>query len=140
MVELMKGCGLKVLEPTPGTGQLSRIITANGHTVYSPDGDFWLMDHSIKYEYCVMNPPFTPMSEGYRYLRSAMDLTDNIIALLPWFIIINSEIRLNNIMSWGLISVTSIPRKTFPGTRIQCCILEMKKGFSGTTDFKTFTW
>jgi hypothetical protein len=142
MASMINGKGRLVLEPTPVTGRLVKSIQNNGHLVYFPDSDYWYMDHGVvkTYDYTVMNPPFSPMSEGYRYLQDAMKRSEQIIALLPWFIIINSERRLNDIKEWGLKSVTALPRKTFPGTRIQCCIIEMDNFFGGTTEFKTFSW
>jgi hypothetical protein len=42
--------------------------------------------------------------------------------------IINGEKRTNDIMKWGLKSITHLPRSTFKGSRFQTCILEMKRG------------
>lgn len=134
---LPNNCGT-ILEPTPGMGNLVREAEFKG-TVIAP-ARFEDLPVGTRYDYAVMNPPFTPMKEGYRYLTEVMDMTDNIVALLPWFIVINSDKRMQDIKAWGLVSVTNLPRKTFPGTRIQCCILELKKGYQGETTFKTFTW
>jgi hypothetical protein len=80
-----------------------------------------------------MNPPFTPMGVGYRILFSVMELTDVIIAVMPWFTIINSVKRTNVIRQYGLKAVTHLPRSAFKGTRVQTCILEMIRGYSGIT-------
>lgn len=130
-------CGI-ILEPTPGIGNLVRAASYKG-TVMFPER-FEDLVKGARYNFAIMNPPFTPMKEGYRYLTEVMEMTDNIIALLPWFIIINSQKRLDHIKSFGLVSITNIPRKTFPGSRIQCCILELKKGYKKDTIFKTFNW
>jgi hypothetical protein len=117
---LLDACGT-ILEPTPGIGNLVKSAKKKG-TVIAPER----FEHLIpggRFDWAIMNPPFTPMKEGYRYLTEVMEMTDNIIALLPWFIIINSQKRLDNIKYFGLVSITNIPRKTFPGSRIQCCIL-----------------
>jgi hypothetical protein len=136
MADLLPNNVQSVLEPTPGIGNLVHAIQNRSVIVYTPEGDFWNMKHDIKYDAVVMNPPFTPTSEGYRYLKVCMELSDRIVALLPWFIIINSERRLRDIKSFGLVSVTHLPRKTFPGARIQCCVLEMNRNFDGHTRFK----
>lgn len=128
-------CGT-ILEPTPGKGNLVHALSKKG-TVTAPKR-FENIPLSARFDYVVMNPPFTPMSEGYRYLLAVMGMTNNIIALLPWFILINSEKRLNMISHYGLVSVTSLPRCTFPRSRIQCCILEMKKGYQGGTALHIF--
>lgn len=130
-------CGT-ILEPTPGIGNLVRAVKHKG-LVIAPV-NYEDLPSGARYDWAIMNPPFTPMQEGYRYLKEVMEMSDNIIALLPWFILINSERRINHIIDFGLVSVTHLPRKTFPGCRIQCCVLEMKKGFSGTTSLKHFSW
>ena len=130
-------CGT-ILEPTPGIGNLVKAVNHKG-LVIAPQR-FEDLPNGARYEWAIMNPPFTPMAEGYRYLKEVMEMSDNIIALLPWFILINSERRINDIKGFGLVSVTHLPRKTFPGCRIQCCVLEMKKCFEGDTTFKNFSW
>jgi hypothetical protein len=134
---LPDGCGT-ILEPTPGTGNLVAAAFHKGEVI-APER-FEDIQQGSRFDWAIMNPPFTPMREGYRYLSEVMLMTDNIIALLPWFIIINAEGRLNDIKAFGLAAITHLPRKTFPGCRIQCCVLEMHKGHSGTTLFKTFNW
>lgn len=131
------GCGT-ILEPTPGLGNLVRAAEKRG-SVIAPNRFEDILTGS-RFDWAIMNPPFTPMQEGYRYLKAVMEMSDNIVALLPWFILINSQKRINEIMGFGLVSVTHLPRKTFPGCRIQCCVLEMKKGFVGETIFKKFDW
>lgn len=127
-----------LLEPTPGQGNLVKALEDKGLLVFKPKGDYWRMKHTVKYDCAVMNPPFTPVVEGWRYLQSVMDLTDNIICLLPWMIPINSGRRLKAIMDYGLVSITNLPRKTFPNSRVQCCILHMQRGYKGETIFKSF--
>ena len=90
-----------------------------------------------KIDWIVMNSPFSPMKEGYNILYRCMNMTDNIIALMPYLTIINGEKRTQDIMNWGLKSITHLPRSTFKGSRVQTCILEMKKGYTGDTIFKT---
>ena len=130
-------CGT-ILEPTPGLGNLVKAVKHKG-LVIAPI-NYEDIPAGSRYDWAIMNPPFTPMKEGYRYLKEVMEMTDNIIALLPWFILINSERRINDIIDFGLVSVTHLPRKTFPGCRIQCCVLEMKEGFKDGTTFKSFGW
>lgn len=91
-----------------------------------------------RFDYVVMNPPFTPMKEGYRFLAEAMRMSDNIIALLPWLSLINSERRTKEINDFGLVSVTHLPRKAFPGSRVQCCIIKLRKGYEGEISFRLF--
>ncbi len=130
-------CGT-ILEPTPGIGNLVKAVGKKG--IVTAPINFEDIAQGARFDYAIMNPPFTPMKEGFRYLKEVMGMTDNIIALLPWFILINSERRINDITGFGLVSVTHLPRKTFPGCRIQCCVLEMKKGFNGQASFKSFSW
>lgn len=130
-------CGF-FLEPTPGLGNLVAAVAGKGY-IHAPNR-FEDIPAGSRFDWAIMNPPFTPMEEGYRFLSEVMLMSDNIIALLPWFVLINSNRRLDAIKSFGLISVTHLPRKAFPGSRIQCCILELRKGYSGFTEFKTFDW
>lgn len=121
-----------VLEPTPGDGNLVRALRERRFNVTAPD-DFWSV--SGNFDAVVMNPPFTPMDVGYDILYKCMDMTDVVIALMPWLTIINSEKRTKKIMEYGLVSVTHLPRYTFDGSRVQCCILNMRRGFVGHTLF-----
>lgn len=129
---LPKDAGL-ILEPTPGKGNLVKALRPYG-SITEP-GDFDTMENG-RFDWIVMNPPFTPMKKGYEILYRCMDMTDNIIALLPYLAIINGEKRTTDIMSWGLKSITHLPRSTFKGSRVQTCILEMKRGYTGDTVFK----
>ena len=121
---LPKDAGI-ILEPTPGKGKLVKELQNFGEVI-SPN-NFWAME-SQKFDWIVMNPPFTPMKQGYEILYKCMEMSDNIIALMPYLTIINGERRTKDIMEWGLKSITHLPRSTFKGSRVQTCILEMKKG------------
>jgi hypothetical protein len=129
---LPKNAGL-ILEPTPGRGNLVKVLEQYGE-VFSPNNFYEMTEN--RFDWIVMNPPFTPMKEGYDILYKCMDMSDNIIALMPYLTIINGEKRTNDIMKWGLKSITHLPRSTFKGSRVQTCILEMKRGYDGDTIFK----
>ena len=88
------------------------------------------------FEWIVMNPPFSPMKQGYDMLFRCMGMSDNIIALMPYLCIINGDKRTQAIMEFGLKSITHLPRSTFKGSRVQTCILEMKFGYEGDAVFK----
>ena len=130
---LPENAGL-ILEPTAGKGNLVKELERYGD-VFAPD-DFYKMSE-VKFDWIVMNPPFTPMKQGYDILYKCMDMSDNIIALMPYLTIINGEKRTSDIMNWGLKSITHLPRSVFKGSRVQTCILEMKRGYNGDTIFKT---
>ncbi len=121
-----------ILEPTPGNGNLARAAKEKGNVI-SPTGDFFAMDGVHKVDAVVMNPPFTPMKLGYEILGLCMEMTDEVVALMPWLTIINSGKRVTKYLDYGLKSVTHLPRSVFPGTRVQCCILHLKKGHHGET-------
>ncbi len=140
---------ITVLEPTPGDGVVVEALAkhcAKGTTLIYPPGDFWTFNHhghtggTGKYDYIVMNPPFTPMAEGFRYLRRCMELSDNIICLLPWLLILNSEKRKDELINFGLVGITDLPRKCFPRTRIQTNVLELQRGYTGPMYFRRFTF
>lgn len=124
-----------ILEPTPGEGNLVKALKGYGN-IYAPE-DFFKIDFQ-RFDWIVMNPPFSPMKLGYQILNSCMLMSDNIIALMPWLTMINSVKRTNDIMNFGLVSITHLPRSIFPGSRVQTCILEMRKGYCGQTLFYNY--
>jgi type I restriction-modification system DNA methylase subunit len=130
---LPKNAGL-ILEPTAGKGNLVKVLQQFGN-VFAPD-DFYKMTEN-KFDWIVMNPPFTPMKKGYEILYKCMEMSDNIIALMPYLTIINGEKRTNHIMNYGLKSITHLPRSVFKGSRVQTCILEMSRGYKSDTVFRT---
>src|ERR1035437_5702739 len=119
----------RILEPTPGAGNLLKQLVANHKNVVAPEDFFSLDIKTERFDWIVSNVPFSPMKLGYKILFDCMERSDNTIALMPWLTLINGEKRFRDIMRFGLISVTNLPRKTFKGSRVQCCILEMKKGY-----------
>jgi len=125
-----------ILEPTMGEGNIISILK-DTYDITAPK-DFWKLKND-KFDCIVMNPPFTPMSLGYKILYRCMELSDNIIALMPWLTLINSERRTKDIIDFGLKSITHLPRSTFKGARVQTCILELKKDFKGRMEFKLIT-
>lgn len=122
-----------VLEPASGKGNLLNILKKD-YKVTAPK-DFFNLVIKEKFDCIVMNPPFTPMVLGYKFLYKCMKLSDNIIALMPWLTIINSEKRTEDIFRFGLKSITHLPRKTFKGSRVQTCILQMENGYKEKTEF-----
>ena len=133
MSTLIPGNVKTILEPTAGGGNIVKVLN-DDYIVTAPD-DFWKLKNN-KFDCVVMNPPFTPMSLGYKILYQCMGLSDNIIALMPWLTLINSERRTEDIVDFGLKSVTHLPRRTFKGARVQTCILELRKGYAGRIEFK----
>lgn len=123
---------LSILEPTPGQGNLVTALQKKG-VVTAPSHFNKMKDQ--QFDWIVMNPPFTPTKRGYDILYRCMGMTNNLIALMPWVTLINSEPRMEDIMSWGLKSITHLPRRIFSGARVQTCILEMKKGYREGTAF-----
>ncbi len=131
MVSLVPDGVKTVLEPTPGIGNL--VAALSNYEVTAP-ANFW--DTCNRYDAVVMNPPFSPMKVGYDILYRCFELSDVIVALMPWLTIINSQKRTSDIYNFGLVSVIHLPRSVFVGARVQCCILQMSRGFTGITQFK----
>lgn len=125
-----------ILEPTPGEGNLVRACQSKG--IVTAPSDFFTLPEDSKYDWIVMNPPFTPMAQGYKILYRCMNMSDNIIALMPWLVLINGSKRTKDIFDFGLVSVTHLPRKIFDGSRVQTCILQMKRGYKGTTELRNY--
>ncbi len=141
-----------VLEPTPGIGNIVKELNFKGFNVIAPN-DFFLLEKR-QYDCIVMNPPFSSKSAflhnapdgfkeqgmrlGYYFLTECMKLSNNIIALMPWFTISDSDVRLRYLKNFGLKSLTALPRKTFQYARIQTVIMELEKGYHHETIFKVF--
>ncbi len=139
-----------ILEPTPGIGNIVREIP--DRCIVTAYSDFFSRDKNERFDCVVMNPPFSSkwafnvpdhytklgMRMGYSMMMDCMQMSDHVIALMPWFTISDSDKRLREIKRYGLKSVTALPRKTFQFARIQTVVLEMDKGHVGTTDFKVF--
>lgn len=153
MVDMISFSGSckSALEPTPGIGTIVSILQDSDFFVHAPN-NFFDISETAKYDVIVMNPPFsskyaygvpedvtaTGMRLGYYILTKCMNMSDNIIALMPWFTISDSDVRLRYLKQFGLKSITALPRKTFKYARIQTCIFELNRGFKGETIFKTF--
>jgi type I restriction-modification system DNA methylase subunit len=138
-----------VLEPTPGEGNIVKQLSQ--YQVTAPD-NFFELDFNQRFDCIVMNPPFSSKSAygipeeleikgmrlGYYILTECMKMSDHVIALMPWFTISDSDVRLRFMKSWGLKSLTALPRKTFQYARIQTCIFELYKGWKGDTIFQVY--
>lgn len=140
-----------VLEPTPGVGNIVKFLSA--YEVTAPV-DYFLLDKSQRWDCVVMNPPFSSryanlencqgdyskhgMRLGYMIMKECMEMSDNIIALMPWFTISDSDVRLRYLKRFGLKSITALPRKTFEWACIQTVVLELERGYTGETIFKVY--
>lgn len=139
-----------VLEPTPGQGNIVWAVNEMGLDVTAPDNFFDLQQKN--FDCVIMNPPFSSkyafgvpesinekgMKIGYHILFECMKMSDNVIALMPWFLILDSSVRLKKLQDFGLKSITALPRSTFEYARIQCCIFELDRKWKGKTEFKIF--
>lgn len=137
-----------VLEPTAGNGNILKFL--NDYVVTAPYNYFQLDKH--QFDCVIMNPPFSSkyvygvpdsiqdkgMKIGYRILFECMEMTDHVIALMPWFLMLDSSVRLKKLMDYGLKSITALPRSTFDFARIQCAVFELHRGFNGVTEFRSF--
>ena len=137
MAGLIPGHPETILEPTPGAGNLAKAIDRRypSSIIYTPE-QFEKFDlHSV--DCIVANPPFTPMSMGYKLLDRFFVLSENIIILMPWLALINSERRTKSYIEHGLKQIIHLPRKAFSGSRVQTCILVFEKDYHGDIIFKS---
>jgi len=135
MASFVSGENQTILEPTPGEGNLVSALKKRGNVV-SP-ADFFSLPCG-RYDWIVANPPFTPMKVGYQILDRCLGMSDNLIFLMPWLVLINGERRTRRLREFGLVSVTHLPRKAFSGARVQTCILELRRWWMGTTALKFY--
>lgn len=124
--------GRMILEPTPGIGNLVSTLRHKGYHVAKPKGDYWKMKPR-HYDAVVMNPPFTPAHQGYRFLYEAMYRANIVITVMPFDVMLNSIKRTRDLIAYGLVSITLLPRNIFPECGVKCCILELKKRASAST-------
>jgi hypothetical protein len=141
---------VSILEPTPGEGNILQFLDA--YQVTAPENYFDLQQS--RFDCIVMNPPFSSkyvfgvpdsidekgMKIGYRILFDCMEMSDHVIALMPWFLILDSSVRLEKLVSYVLKSITALPRSTFEYARIQCCVFELHKGWNRPTEFRSFNF
>ena len=151
MVNMVPDFVSTVFEPTPGLGNIVKALEEKKRYQIVTADDFFLFDMSHKYDCIVMNPPFSSKSAfmdnapkdsevigmklGYYILKQCMEMSNNIIALMPWYTISDSDVRLRYLRGFGIKSLTPLPRKTFQYARIQTVIIELEKGFQGLTTF-----
>ena len=72
MVKMIPQGTVTVLEPTPGAGNMVKAL--DGYSVTAPE-DFWTV--TGQFDAVVMNPPFSPMVQGYRILFRCMEMADS---------------------------------------------------------------
>ena len=141
-----------ILEPTVGQGNIKASLENKGYHVIAPE-DYFLLPKQ-RFDAIVMNPPFSSkyafmqnapaginkhgMRLGYHILTECMEMSDIVIALMPWFTISDSDVRLRYLKDYGLKSLTALPRKTFQYARIQTVIIELRKGWKEETVFKVY--
>lgn len=120
-----------ILEPTPGEGNLVKAIKVEfpNATVYEG-----LPFHCV--DCIVANPPFTPMKLGYEMLETFFKLSSNIVIIMPWLALINSQKRTKDYIERGLKQIIHLPRSVFAGSRVQTCILIFEKGYQGQVTFQ----
>jgi type I restriction-modification system DNA methylase subunit len=139
---------VSVLEPTPGEGNILNLL---GEYDVTAPANFFTLDPS-RFDCVIMNPPFSlkyafgvpdhleakGMRLGYHILLECMKMSDRVIALMPLFTISDSDVRLRYLKTFGIKSITILPRKTFKYVRIQTAVFELVKGWEEETVFKAF--
>jgi hypothetical protein len=123
-----------VLEPTPGEGRLVNVLQKRGYEVTAPPL-FEELDPFLQFDAVVMNPPFLNSIEQ-KFLLASLQITPIVIALLPWFSLINSDSRSYLLKTFGIRSVTHLPRCTFRQIRVQTMIIHLQRGWDEPTIFE----
>lgn len=59
MVEMVPDWVVKILEPTPGLGNIVKALEAKKRYQIITADDFFLLDKNERYDCIVMNPPFS---------------------------------------------------------------------------------
>jgi type I restriction-modification system DNA methylase subunit len=151
MVDMIPDGAKQILEPTPGKGNLVWALRQfYGKYEVTAPADFFKMDHRERFDAIVMNPPYSSnqaygmpedlqgLKVGYWILDRCIEMSSHVIALMPWFTLTDSDVRMRKFHDFGLKSITALPRGTFGYSRIQTCILELSEGWNGKTEFIIF--
>jgi type I restriction-modification system DNA methylase subunit len=154
MVEMVPEAAKTILEPTPGIGNIVSVLESKHKYSITAADDFFLLNNNERFDCIVGNPPFSSKSAftdnapdnaevhgmklGYYILKQCMEMSNNVIMLMPWYTISDSDVRMRYLKEYGIKSLTALPRKTFQYARIQTVVIELEKGFKGETIFKTF--
>lgn len=153
MVSLLPPGVKTVLEPTAGLGNIKNEIIKAGYDVIAPD-NYFLLDADVQFDAVVANPPFSKkftnldgappethlpgMRMGYWFLTDFIKRCDTVVALMPWFTISDSDVRLRALYRHGIKSITALPRKTFEFARIQTMVIHLERGYTGPTIFLAY--
>lgn len=156
MVDMVPSDAITILEPTPGHGNIISVLKKYPRYQITAADDFFLFNTKQRFDSIVMNPPFSSKSAhtvnapagsechgmklGYYILLECMKMSDSIIALMPWYTIADSDVRMRYLKQYGIKSLTALPRKTFEYARIQTVIIELRKGWKPETIFRTFNF
>jgi len=158
--ELLIGTNNIVLEPTKGDGNLVNFAIIGNNRIkkhFAPDDYFKVNQYYLRgaiFDGIIANPPFSDksaildnatdewkelkgMQVGYKFLEEFMQLTANIVIVMPMWTITDSDVRFRKIRDFGLVSVTPLPRKTFNYARVQTMVLQMQHNYKGKTQFHT---
>lgn len=151
MIDMIPSWATTILEPSPGRGNIvNQLLLRARFQVTSPENFFELPP--AYYDCVIMNPPFSEkngfevppelnlkgLKLGYYFLNECLQRSNYVIALMPVFVITDSDVRNRYFKKYGLKSITLLPRKTFQYSRIQTCILEFNGGWIGTTTFRFY--
>jgi hypothetical protein len=123
-----------ILEPTAGEGRLVKVLRDRGYEVTAPEL-FENLDPFLQFDAVVMNPPFVKGIE-HKFLLTSLQISPVIIALLPWFSLINADSRSYLLKVFGIRSVTHLPRCTFRQIRVQTMIIHLQRGWDEPTIFE----
>lgn len=129
MVSRINGYPKTILEPTSGNGNIVNAITKrfSRSEIITP-----LCFENLKIrevDQVIANPPFSPMVRGYKMVERFFKFSDNLIVLLPYNALIDSDSRTEFYIEKGLKEVLHLPRRTFRGSRVQSCILVFDGGY-----------
>jgi hypothetical protein len=151
MVNLLAiDCCVEILEPTAGNGNIVNALRKAEYEVFAPE-NYWTMERR-RFAGVVMNPPFSGkyanmagspehlkkkgMAVGYYILQECMTMADEVVALMPWYTISDSDVRVRRLKEFGIVGLHSLPRKTFDYARIQTVIIHLRRGWKEDAIFK----
>lgn len=101
MVGMIPDNAVRILEPTPGLGNIVAALKAKDKYQITTPGDFFLLDKTSRYDCIVMNPPF---SSKYAFMDNAPKESKAKGMRLGYLIQIVRNILILKINTRGLIT------------------------------------
>jgi len=132
IIEYFKPTG-KMLEPCKGSGNFLKYMKDSDWCEITEGKDFFEYNKDV--DWIITNPPYSILR---KFLQKSMQISNNIVFLIPWnHICLTARLRDIREAGFGIkeIILTSYP-DNFPKMGFAMSIVHLKKGYKGNIKFK----